>query len=75
MNKDTLLNSNHSSLFISLVFLCFYKYCSKSLFYNNTRPVYLNVGSKLTIVLLKKRKGLNQKKPLFYAEHGLIWFV
>lgn len=71
MNKDALMNSNHSSLFISLLFLCFYKYCSKSLFYNNKRPAYLNVGSKLTIVLLKKKK-MFEKKTLFYAEHCLI---
>lgn len=54
MIKDALMNSNHSSLFISLLSLCFYKHCSKSLFYNNTRPAYLNVYSKLTMVLLKK---------------------
>lgn len=64
MNKDALMNSNHSSLFISLLYLCFYKYCSKSLFYNNTRPAYLNVGSKLTIVLLKK-KCLYKKNHCF----------
>lgn len=71
MNKDALKSSNHSPLFISLLSLCFYKYCSKSLFYNNTRPAYLNVGSKLTTVLLQKIKCLNKKK-LFYAEHGLV---
>lgn len=65
MNIEAIMNSNHSSLFISLLSFCFYKYFSKSLSYNNTRPAYLNVGSKLIIVLLKKRKGLYHKNHCF----------
>lgn len=63
MNKDSLMNSNHSLLFISLLSHCFYKYCSKSLFYNNTKP-HTSILVQNSLLFYSKEESVCTKRTI-----------